>query len=185
MDITQEQMDRVKEVAQHLCRKNGITGYDQIQDVEGECLLAAVTAAAGVDEFTDGLLVQAAKWAFFNGARASVRQPEMVSMDEEFEGEDGEIMTMHDLIESETPGPESIMEAEETADLFQEFLDGLTEQESDILTMLFGLEGEAPMTLRECAEVCGMSHVSVSKIRDRAFAKLRGRGIADALGLDV
>lgn len=49
----------------------------------------------------------------------------------------------------------------------------LTDRESAIIRMRYGLSGEAPKTQRETAEACGISRSYVSRIEKRALEKLR------------
>lgn len=56
----------------------------------------------------------------------------------------------------------------------------LTERESAIITLRYGLGGAKPLTQRETAKLCGISRSYVSRIEKRALEKLRA-----ALGEDA
>ena len=55
----------------------------------------------------------------------------------------------------------------------------LTDQERQVISLRFGLEGQSPQRQREVAQVTGISRSYVSRIEKRALQKLRG-----ALGED-
>jgi RNA polymerase sigma factor (sigma-70 family) len=176
--MNQQQVDRVKTQARFLARKSGVTDYDSVQEIEGECLLAAVEVMAKFDgeEIGDGLLVQAATWAFFNGRRYRAKEPEMESLDAVLgEDEAGDQFTLHDQIATEDLGPEELLEESEMAELIRMNVDSLTSMESDIITHLFGLDGNETSTQEEIAEDMGVSQQYVSKLYMTALAKLKAR----------
>lgn len=49
----------------------------------------------------------------------------------------------------------------------------LTEREAMIIKIRYGLEGMAPKTQRETAQLCGISRSYVSRIEKKALEKLR------------
>ena len=49
----------------------------------------------------------------------------------------------------------------------------LTEREAKVISLRFGLDGEAPRTQREIAGACGISRSYVSRLEKKALAKLR------------
>ena len=50
----------------------------------------------------------------------------------------------------------------------------LTQRESRIIRLRYGLDGQPPCTQRETAQLCGISRSYVSRIEKRALEKLRG-----------
>lgn len=176
--MNEQQMTRVQEHARFLARKSGVTDYDSVQEIEGECLLACVEVMEKFDgeDIGDGLLVQAATWAFFNGRRSRAKEPEMVSMDEvQGELEDGEEYTLHDTTASPEPGPEEVLVDIETAEQILMYVKNLTTDEYDIITNLYGLNGNEPISQAEMAASMGVSQPTVSRLHNTALAKLRAR----------
>lgn len=49
----------------------------------------------------------------------------------------------------------------------------LSAREARIITLRYGLDGDAPRTQRETADLCGISRSYVSRIEKRALEKLR------------
>ena len=49
----------------------------------------------------------------------------------------------------------------------------LTEREAKVVTLRYGLDGEAPRTQREIAAACGISRSYVSRLEKKALGKLR------------
>ncbi len=56
----------------------------------------------------------------------------------------------------------------------------LTERESEIIRARYGLDGDTPLTQRECAARLGISRSYVSRIEKRAIEKLRAALIGEA-----
>lgn len=56
----------------------------------------------------------------------------------------------------------------------------LTPREAEIITLRYGLDGKAPRTQRETAQLCAISRSYVSRIEKKALEKLR-----EALGEDA
>jgi RNA polymerase primary sigma factor len=112
---------------------------------------------------------------------------EYESMDAPIEvDEDGEEVTLHDLMEGTSPDPMDELAAEQERDVLGEFLDNLLPDETSVLYCLYGLGDESgePMTQEQCAEYLGISRRTVMRHHDQALRKLRGRGLGAALGID-
>jgi len=114
---------------------------------------------------------------------------EMVSMDAALgEDEDGEEFNYHDVLADDRYNPEDEVYSAEVSDVLGEFLDGLTPDETSVLYSMYGLGDESDgegMNMRECAEYLGVSLGTVHNLHTRALAKLRGRGLDVALGIDT
>jgi RNA polymerase sigma factor (sigma-70 family) len=176
--MNEQQMSRVQEHARFLARKSGIMDYDEVQDIEGDCLLAALEAMAKFadEDIGDGLLVQAASWAFFNGRRKANGEPDAESLDEVTGTEDdGNDYTLHDTVPEPDPDPEEIVLAEEMDQMMARMVDSLTAEESDVVHWLYGLDGQLAFTQAEVAQYLSVSQQYVSKVHTRALAKLLGR----------
>jgi len=172
MQISNEQVAMIRRVSENLCRRNGITDYDAVEDVVGEGLLAAVEAADKIGEdFTDGLLVQAAQWRFFNGARSTAAEMELESLDVEEAGEYEDTYTLHDTVPDPLPGPEEILEQEQDLADLQRNLRGLLAEEQLVINTLY-IQGK---TQEQAAESIGITRARVRRTADRAMAKLVAR----------
>lgn len=92
--------------------------------------------------------------------------------------EDGlmEENTMEEWVESPETGFEEL-DAEQTREAITLYVQGLTDNEKAVLTMLFSED----KSLRETADAMKMSHMRVARIRDGAFDKLVRRGIGEAV----
>ena len=72
--------------------------------------------------------------------------------------------------------PDALLEADDERKSLLRRLDSLDERERAVLTLRFGLEGEAPLTLREIGERLGVTREWVRKIELRAVRKLDRAG---------
>ena len=92
-------------------------------------------------------------------------------------GEDGET-PLGDLIPREGPEVEEEVASELSGSQVREAVRGLPEEERDVLTLRFGLEGE-PVALREAGRQLGLSSERVRQLEDQALKRLsRDEGLA-------
>jgi len=95
-------------------------------------------------------------------------------------GGDGNSLSLMDVIAT----PDDMLEnlsARETYEKLRKYVDErLTDRESKIITMRYGLNNEHPKTQREIADICGISRSYVSRIEKRALKKLE-----DALSQEI
>lgn len=115
---------------------------------------------------------------FFRGQKKSMGD---VSLSDAIEsGGDGNSISLMDVIAT----PDDMLEnlsARETYGKLRKYVDErLTDRESKIITMRYGLNNELPKTQREIAGICGISRSYVSRIEKRALKKLE-----DALGQEI
>jgi RNA polymerase sigma factor (sigma-70 family) len=86
-------------------------------------------------------------------------------------GEDGEL---GDLVgEDEAPGPEEVALEGLAMDAVAKAIGELGDQERQVLTLRFGLDGERARSLRESAKSLGVSAERVRQVEQRALARLR------------
>ena len=88
-------------------------------------------------------------------------------------GADGAALSLMDVVGEETDLLEQITAQEAVRQLRQGIETCLSEQERQLITMRYGLDGTAPRRQREVARLCGISRSYVSRIEKRAVEKLR------------
>jgi RNA polymerase primary sigma factor len=96
-----------------------------------------------------------------------------VSMDAPFvEGEDNSLL---DVLENTgTPGTDQFMEYRESLSReIDRSLSTLTERQSDVIKLYFGIGVEHPMSLEDIGEKFGLTRERVRQIKDKAINKLR------------
>ena len=88
-------------------------------------------------------------------------------------GSDGAALSLMDVVSENTDLLEQVSTREAVKQLRQSIQTCLTEQERQVITMRYGLNGEAPKRQREVAQICGISRSYISRIEKRAMEKLR------------
>jgi len=103
-----------------------------------------------------------------------------VSMDAPFvQGEDN---TLLDVLENDSEGtPDSGLMNDSLRREVQRALSTLTQRESDVITLHFGLNGEHPMTLEEIGEKFDLTRERVRQIKEKAIRRLRHTSRSKAL----
>ena len=106
--------------------------------------------------------------------RAQRKSAQDVSLSDCIEtGNDGAALSLMDVVSEDTDLLEQVTTQEEIQQLRRLIQTGLTEQEQQVLTMRYGLDGNPPRRQREVADICGISRSYVSRIEKRAMEKLR------------
>ena len=96
-----------------------------------------------------------------------------VSLSETIEtGKDGSALSLMDVICSEEDLFENFSSKELRAQLREAMRRVLTERERRILTLRYGLDGDAALTQGQTALLCGISRSYVSRIEKKAMNKL-------------
>jgi RNA polymerase primary sigma factor len=97
-----------------------------------------------------------------------------VSMDAPFV--DGEDNSLLDVLEnSTTPGTDTALEyVESLRREIERSLSTLTERQSDVIRLYFGINVEHPMSLEDIGDKFGLTRERVRQIKDKAINKLRG-----------
>ena len=72
-------------------------------------------------------------------------------------GSDGAALSLMDVVSENTDLLEQVSTREAVKQLRQSIQTCLTEQERQVITMRYGLNGEAPKRQREVAQICGIS----------------------------
>ena len=108
---------------------------------------------------------------YFRSMRKSAQD---VSLSDYIEtGADGAALSLMDVVSEDTDLLEQVTTKETVRQLHRVMDTCLTEQERQIITMRYGLDGEKPKRQREVALYCGISRSYISRIEKRALEKLR------------
>ena len=86
---------------------------------------------------------------------------------------DGNGLSIMDVVAQEDDMAERIGNAELCQELIRSIETSLTRREAKIIRLRYGLDGAAPMTQKETAQLCGISRSYVSRIEKKALEKLR------------
>ena len=109
----------------------------------------------------------------FRGQKKSAQD---VSLSDYIEtGTDGVPLALMDVVSEDTDLLEQVTTREAVRQLREVMVTALTEQERQVITMRYGLNGEKPKRQREVAESCGISRSYISRIEKRALQKLRAQ----------
>ena len=107
----------------------------------------------------------------FRGQKKSAQD---VSLSDFIEtGADGAPLERMDVISDDCDLLEQVATRESVRQLRRAVDAVLTEQEREVVTLRYGLEGNAPLRQREVAEKTGISRSYVSRVEKRALEKLR------------
>jgi RNA polymerase primary sigma factor len=88
-------------------------------------------------------------------------------------GEDGEL-GLGEMIADDEEGPEELAIEGLTREAVGRAIRSiLSDQERRVITLRFGLDGESPRSLRECAQELGLSGERIRQIEKEALARLR------------
>jgi RNA polymerase primary sigma factor len=87
---------------------------------------------------------------------------------------EGDGRTVADLIEDDSmPSPNERLQAAAIGDKVLEIMSQLPPIEADVLRKRFGLDQDAPMTLREIGEQYSLSRERIRQLQEQALIKLR------------
>lgn len=94
-----------------------------------------------------------------------------VSMDAPFQqGEDNRLL---DVIENDLPSPDNTLMSESLKSEIERALSTLTERESEVIKLYFGLNTEHSLTLEEIGEKFNLTRERVRQIKEKAIRRLR------------
>jgi RNA polymerase primary sigma factor len=80
------------------------------------------------------------------------------------------------LRDEKAANPEDELEKTDTGELVRVILSELPEREAQVITGLFGMDQNAPQTLREVGMGLNISHERVRQLRDQALRRMRDSG---------
>ena len=88
-------------------------------------------------------------------------------------GADGAPLELMDVVSEDMDLLEQVSGKENARILRKAVAEKLNEQERQVITLRYGLDGRQPQRQREVAQMCGISRSYVSRIEKRALEKLR------------
>jgi len=86
---------------------------------------------------------------------------------------EGNSLSLMDIISAPDDMLDNISARETCARLSEYIKSALTQRETEIISMRYGMGGKPPLTQREIAVICGISRSYVSRIEKKALEKLR------------
>ena len=106
--------------------------------------------------------------------RSQKKSAQDVSLSDFIEtGADGAPLERMDVVSDDCDLLEQVATRESVRQLRRAVDAVLTEQEREVVTLRYGLEGSPPLRQREVAEKTGISRSYVSRVEKRALEKLR------------
>jgi RNA polymerase primary sigma factor len=85
------------------------------------------------------------------------------------------------LADPKARSPEAESQVQEVENMARALVESLPERESKVLSGIFGINQEAPQTLREVGESMNISHERVRQLRDQALRRIRKLNNKDML----
>lgn len=106
--------------------------------------------------------------------RAQRKSSQDVSLSDTIEtGADGAALSLMDVVSDERDLMETVSNREAVRALCQAINVRLSDQERQVISLRYGLQGTQPLRQREVAQITGISRSYVSRIEKRALEKLR------------
>ena len=155
--------------------------YTQTDDVDDLISIGTIGLIKGVNTYKPDKGVRLATYAsrcieneILMHFRSRKKSAGDVSLSEALDVEgDGSGLSIMDVVAQEDDMAERIGNAELCQELLQSIETSLTKREAKIIRLRYGLDGAAPMTQKETAQLCGISRSYVSRIEKKALEKLR------------
>ena len=106
--------------------------------------------------------------------RSQKKSAQDVSLSDYIEtGSDGAALSLMDVVAEDSDLLEQVATREAVQQLRRAVEACLSEQERQVITLRYGLDGRSPRRQREVAKITGISRSYVSRIEKRALEKLR------------
>lgn len=106
--------------------------------------------------------------------RAQKKSSQDVSLSDYIEtGNDGAALSLMDVVGEDTDLLEQVCAQEQIFQVRQAVLEQLEERERQVISLRYGLDGEAPQRQREVAKNLNISRSYVSRIEKKALQKLK------------
>ena len=155
--------------------------YTQTDDVDDLISIGTIGLIKGVNTYKPDKGVRLATYAsrcieneILMHFRSRKKSAGDVSLSDALEVDgDGSGLSIMDVVAQEDDMAERIGNAELCQELLQSIENCLTKREAKIIRLRYGLDGAAPMTQKETAQLCGISRSYVSRIEKKALEKLR------------
>ena len=99
----------------------------------------------------------------------------MTSLDKpvQSEGDSKDYTLLGDFVPDDTPSPEDVALEEDKKECINDALSILTEREKEVISMRFGLTGDAPKTLEAIGNTFGVTRERIRQIENSALRKLK------------
>ena len=108
--------------------------------------------------------------------RSMRRKASEVSLADALESdEEGGGISLMDLLAEDSDLDERLVLAEQAQKVREAVRNALDKREEKVIRLRYGLDGKAPMTQRETAEILGISRSYISRIEKKALEKLRNK----------
>jgi len=155
--------------------------YAQTADQEDLISIGTIGLIKGISTFDPSKGARLATYAarcveneilmYFRSQRKSSQD---VSLYDNIEtGADGTPLALMDVVSEDVDLQEQVASREMAVHLRRALDTCLTDQEKQVITLRYGLDGDPPQRQRQVAEVTGISRSYVSRIEKRALGKLR------------
>jgi RNA polymerase primary sigma factor len=97
-----------------------------------------------------------------------------ISMDAPLIEGDDSTSTMYDVMQGDSlPGPEASLTLESLRSDIRRSLTSLTPRESEVISMFYGLDGKAPLSLEEIGDKFELTRERVRQIKEKAIRRLK------------
>lgn len=155
--------------------------YTQTDDVDDLISIGTIGLIKGVNTYKPDKGVRLATYAsrcieneILMHFRSRKKSAGDVSLSEALDVDgDGSGLSIMDVVAQEDDMAERIGNAELCQEILRSIETSLTKREAKIIRLRYGLDGAAPMTQKETAQLCGISRSYVSRIEKKALEKLR------------
>ena len=155
--------------------------YAQTDDVDDLISIGTIGLIKGVNTYKPDKGVRLATYAsrcieneILMNFRSRKKSAGDVSLSDALDVDgDGSGLSIMDVVAQEDDMAERIGNAELCQELLRSIETSLTKREARIIRLRYGLDGAAPMTQKETAQLCGISRSYVSRIEKKALEKLR------------
>ena len=155
--------------------------YTQAEDVDDLISIGTIGLIKGINTYKADKGVKLATYAsrcieneilmYFRGQKKTAGD---MSLSEALDVDgDGNSLSVMDVVAQEDDMAERIGSEEICGNLRRYIASELTDRESRIVTLRYGLDGNIPKTQREVAKICNISRSYVSRIEKKALEKLR------------
>jgi RNA polymerase primary sigma factor len=94
---------------------------------------------------------------------------------------DGDEGTLLEYLPDSTIGPEEDLRKRVLTETINDSLSTLTERQSRILELYYGLNGNRPMTLEQIGEIFGVTRERIRQVREQALKRLRHPTLSESL----
>ena len=106
-------------------------------------------------------------------AYSNIRKITSLDKPVQSEGDSKDYTLLGDFVPDDTPSPEDVALEEDKKECINDALSILTEREKEVISMRFGLTGDAPKTLEAIGNTFGVTRERIRQIENSALRKLK------------